>query len=199
MSFVDYAALQSNVASWLARDDLTAYIPDFIRLFECAAGRKLKARLQETTATLTPVSGVVTLPTDYLGHRRVTWTGSPRIELSYVAPPLFQAQYPTQTSGNPSIFTIEGSSLRLMPQSDTNIELDYYQRTTGLSSGLNWLYTYHPDAYLFGSLAEANAFNKDVDPAGLWKARRDEVFNEIMSLDFNERQGMAVRTVNATP
>jgi hypothetical protein len=32
-----------------------------------------------------------------------------------------------------------------------------------------------------------------VDAAGLWKARRDEVFDEIAKLDFNERQGMAIR------
>jgi hypothetical protein len=25
---------------------------------------------------------------------------------------------------------------------------------------LNWLYTNHPDAYLFGTLCEMNAFNK---------------------------------------
>lgn len=199
MALTTYSELQAAIASWLARDDLTSYIPDFIRLFECAAARRLKVRLQETTATITPSSGVATVPTDYLGYRRVTWTGSPRVELSYVAPPLFQAMYTDQPSGTPAIFTIEGSSLRLMPTSDTDIELDYFARTGALADGLNWLFTYHPDAYLFGSLAEANAFNKDIDPAGLWKARRDEVFSEIGSLDFNERQGMAIRTVGSTP
>jgi hypothetical protein len=46
MAFSTYADLQSQMANWLARDDLTNYIPDFIRLFECAAMRKLKVRLQ---------------------------------------------------------------------------------------------------------------------------------------------------------
>lgn len=86
MSFSTYADLQAQIANWLARDDLTSYIPDFIRLFECAAARKLKVRLQNTTTTLTPSSGVATLPTDFLGVRRLTWTGSPIQELSYVAP-----------------------------------------------------------------------------------------------------------------
>lgn len=199
MSFSTYADLQSQIANWLARDDLISYIPDFIRLFECAAMRRLRIRLQETTTTLTPSSGVATVPSDYLGHRRVTWTGSNRTELTYVAPPLFQFYYPTQPSGTPSIFTIEGSSLRVMPSDDTALELTYFQRTAAVSSSLNWLYTYHFDAYLFGSLAEANAFNKDVDAGGLWKARRDEAFQEITSLDFNERQGMAIRTIGVTP
>lgn len=198
MSFSTYSDLQSQIANWLAREDLTNYIPDFIRLFECAAMRRLKVRLQETTTTLTPSSGVATIPSDYLGHRRVTWTGSPVHELQYVAPPVYAA-YIESGSGTPTVFTIEGSSLRVAPTDDTALTLTYVQRTTAVESSLNWLYTNHFDAYLFGSLCEANAFNKDVDPAGLWKARRDEVFGEISSLDFNERQGMAVRVYGQTP
>lgn len=198
MALTTYAELQAAIASWLARDDLTSFIPDFITLFEAAACRKLKVRLQETTATLTPSGGVATVPTDYLGHRRVTWTGSPIHELSYVTPPIYAA-YLNSGSGTPTIFTIEGSNLRVAPSSDTALTFDYYARTAAVSGSLNWLFTNHPDAYLFGSLCEANAFNKDVDPAGLWKARRDEVFDEIAKLDFNERQGMAVRTMGVTP
>jgi hypothetical protein len=150
------------------------------------------------TTTLTPSSGVATIPDDYLGHRRVTWTGTPTRDLSYVAPPIYSA-YLDSGAGAPSVFTIEGSNLRVAPSDDTSLTFDYFARTAALESSLNWLYTNHFDAYLFGSLCEANAFNKDVDPAGLWKARRDEVFDEIAKLDFNERQGMAVRVFGITP
>jgi hypothetical protein len=199
VSFSTYADLQTQIANWLARDDLTNYIPDFIRLFECAAARRLKVRLQETTTTLTPSSGVATLPSDFLGYRRVTWSGSPTRDLDYVAPSTWASWYPDGASDIPTIFTIEGSSLRVKPLDDTALTVTYNQRTTALESALNWLYSNHFDAYLFGSLTEANAFNKDVDPAGLWKARRDEVFDEISKLDFNERQGMAIRVTGITP
>lgn len=198
MALTTYAELQAAIASWLARDDLTAYIPDFITLFEAAACRRLKVRLQETTTTLTPSSGVATIPDDYLGHRRVTWTGTPNTELRYVTPPVY-ATYLNTGNGNPTVFTIEGSNLRVAPSSDTALTVTYNQRLSAVSGTLNWLFTNHPDAYLFGSLCEANAFNKDVDPAGLWKARRDEVFDEIAKLDFNERQGMTMRVMGATP
>jgi hypothetical protein len=195
-----YTDLQTQIANFLARDDLNAFIPDFITLFEAAAARKLKVRLQESTTTLTPVSGVAALPSDYLGYRRVTWTGSPNHELDYVTPPVWSNTYPLDSAaGTPIVFTIEGGNLRVGPSDNTPLTFDYFQRTPALSLGLNWLYTNHPDAYLFGSLAEANAFNKAVDPAGLWKARRDEVFQEIQNLDFNERQGMAVRVMGVTP
>jgi hypothetical protein len=198
MAITTYAELQSAIANWLARDDLTAYIPDFITLFEAAAARRLRVRLQESTTTLTPSSGVATVPTDYLGHRRVTWTGSPIHELAYVAPPIY-AGYLESGSGTPTVYTIEGSNLRVSSSDDTALTFDYYARTAAVSGSLNWLFTYHPDAYLFGSLCEANAFNKDVDAAGLWKARRDEIFDEINRLDFNERSGMGVRVYGVTP
>jgi hypothetical protein len=56
MALVTYADLLTTVANYLARDDLTAYIPDGVTVFEAAAARRLKVRLQETTATLTPTS-----------------------------------------------------------------------------------------------------------------------------------------------
>jgi hypothetical protein len=198
MAITTYAELQSAIANWLARDDLTAYIPDFITLFEAAAARRLKVRLMESTTSLTPSSGVATVPSDYLGHRRVTWTGSPIHELAYVAPPIYSGYLETG-SGTPTVYTIEGSNLRVAPSDDTALTFDYYAKTAAVSGSLNWLFTRYPDAYLFGSLCEANAFNKDVDAAGLWKARRDEIFDEIAKVDFNERSGMGVRVYGVTP
>lgn len=199
MPFVTYANLQDSIASYMARDDLITFIPDFITLFEAAACRKLKVRSQEDTITLTPVDGVATLPADYLGYRRVTWTGSPAHELTYVAPPVWSTWYSDSSAGVPSIFTIEGDNLRVKPLNDTGLTFDYFQRTPAAATALTWLYVNHPDAYLFGSLCEANAFIKKPDLAALWKARRDEVFNEITMTDFNERQGMAVRVMGCTP
>ncbi len=203
MALVSYTDLKTNIGVWLAREGdttLATYAGDFITLFECAAQRRLKVRPQESTTTLTPTSGVATLPTDYLGYRRVTWTGSPNHDLDYVAPSAWSTLYPADSGPSvPVVFTIEGTNLRVAPSDDTVLTFDYFQRTPALSAGLNWLYTNHPDAYLFGSLCEARAFNQNLDVAGAWKARRDEVFQEIAMLDFNERQGMSVRVVGCTP
>src|SRR6185312_3735818 len=183
----------------LARDDLTDSIPDFITLFECAAARKLRVRLMESVTTLTPSSGSVDLPSDYLQWRRVTWTGSPKADLTYLHPSILDATYPTSPAGTPRSFTIEGSTLRVLPSDDTPLEFDYFQRSTTLNTQLNWLYTNWPDVYLFGSLAEAYLFNKDPDNAVVWKARRDEVFDEIAKLQFRENGAMAVRIMGQTP
>lgn len=198
MALTTFDELKTSIAGWLARDDLTAFIPDYITLFECDAARKLKVRLQESTTTLTPSGGVATLPTDYLGYRRVTWTGSPIHGLDYVAPALY-ASYLETGAAIPTVFTIEGTNLRVAPSDDTALTFGYFQRTPAVSGSLNWLFTNHPDAYLAGSLAQAAAFNKGFDAAGIWKGRCDEIFRDIAMLDFNERQGMQVRVLGRTP
>lgn len=198
MAITTNAELLSAIASWLARDDLTAFIPDFIRLFEADAARRLKVRPQATTTTLTPSSGVATLPTDYLGYQRVTWTGSPIHDLNYVAPAIY-AGYLETGAATPTVFTIEGEILKVAPSDDTALTFSYFQRTGAVASALQWLFNIHPDAYLAGSLAQAAAFNKEFDTAGTWLARCDQIFNGIQSLDFNERQGMAIRVYGRTP
>src|SRR5437764_371489 len=106
MTIATYSDLQSAIASWLGHSLFTANIADFITLFEASANRKLLTRQQETVATLTPdTSGNATLPSDYLAWRRVTWTGSTRTELAYVAPDYFEATYPTRPADTPRFFT----------------------------------------------------------------------------------------------
>lgn len=199
MAISTYEELKTAIASWLGRDDLSATIPDFITLFEAAAARKLRVRPMETSVIWTPVNGAVPLPSDFLGMRRLTWTGSTPVELSYVHPTYLRSLFPGAEAGIPSHYTVEASNILIRPVDDTDVDILYYARTPAVSGALNWLLTSHPDAYLFGSLAEAHGFNIDPDQLALWKGRRDEVFDEISKLEFRERANMSVRVIGATP
>ena len=57
----------------------------------------------------------------------------------------------------------------------------------------------HPDLYLFGSLVEAEMFGVNDERAPLWKARRDEIFDEIEKLSNKTRGAGTVRAMGATP
>lgn len=199
MAITSYAELQTAVGNWLARDDLTSYIPDFITLFEATAIRRLRVRVTTTSTTLTPSSGIATVPSDIHSMVRVTWTGSPRVDLEYIHPTYFEAIYPERPSDTPSKYTIEGTSLKVGPLSDTDLDVVYYKRTAALSGALNDIFTRNPDLYLFGALVEAEAFNKDAAKAALWKARRDEIFDEIMAAEFNERGPLQMRVYGVAP
>ncbi len=202
MSIGTYTQLQDAVSNWLARTDLAnARILEFIALFEAVANRRLRVRQQETSTTLTPSSGSVTLPTDYLQWRRVTWAGTSRVELAYVEPSYLQAAYPTSPSDTPRIFTIEGTTLKIRPVDATSLEFLYYAKVAALSDSAttNWLLTAHPDLYLFGSLTEAQSFAENREDALLWKARRDELFEEIITLSNKTRGAGAIRVMGVTP
>jgi hypothetical protein len=203
MSLSTYSDLQTQVANWLARDDLTTYIPDFITLFEAKASRRLRVDAMEVVATATPVSGQAALPTDFLQMRRLTWLGTPERTLEYVAPQYYSAGFDTADVGIPSQYTIEAGTIKLKPIGDgtTLLEVGYYAKTAALSSALNWLYTNHPDAYLFGTLVEANSFNKGsaFNDAGIWKSRLEEVFEEIQLAEFRAKTGMSMLVMGVTP
>ncbi|HEY7246266.1 MAG TPA: hypothetical protein VH678_20525 [Xanthobacteraceae bacterium] len=152
--------------------------------------------------TVRAQSGQVALPGDYLAWRRVTWTGSgsSRSELGYVHPSYLQAAYPSQPTDVPRIFTIEGSTLKIMPLSGTPLEFDYYQQIPSLvANNTNWLMTAHPDIYLFGSMCEAENFGVNDERMPMWKARRDEIFEEIVMRDRQTRGPSYVRVFGPTP
>jgi hypothetical protein len=201
MSITTYAELKTAVENWLDHQLFTNRVPEFIALFEAAANRRLRVRQMETSTNLTPSSGAATLPSDYLAWRRVTWTGSTRVELEYVHPSYLQAAYPSSPTDVPRIFTIEGSILKIRPVDDTALEFDYYEKIDALSDSAttNWLLTAHPDLYLFGSLVEAELFGVNDERAPMWKARRDEIFAEIEQLSNKTRGAGAIRVMANTP
>jgi hypothetical protein len=202
MPLATYTDLTAAIGSWLQRSDIAALFPTFVQLFEACANRRLRVRQQEATVELTPSNGAVALPADYLMWRRLTFTGNPRQELAYVEPSWLQTAYPDQPADVPRVFTIEGNNIETMPldPSSTPLELVYFQQIPSLAANsTNWLMTQHPDLYLFGALAEAQAYAVNAEAAALWKARRDELFDEIERLSNKSRAPAAIRVLTPTP
>ncbi len=66
MAITTYSELQSAVADWLNRSDLTARIPDFITLAETRINRDLRAREQQVIATANVDTPFFAIPGDFL-------------------------------------------------------------------------------------------------------------------------------------
>jgi len=79
MSISTYSELQTAIANFLARSDLTAQIPDFIKLAESRMSRELETRSQEKRAQATVAAGdeFVARPTDMREVRQVKRTTNP--------------------------------------------------------------------------------------------------------------------------
>ena len=70
------------------------------------------------------------------------------------------------------------------PPPTYGLKLDDFQKIPALSDSAttNWLLTAHPDLYLFGSLVGAEMSGVNDERAPLWKARRDEILDEVEKL-----------------
>ena len=102
---MNYADLQQLVEDHLGRSDLSSWFQSFVASAETWLNYgsqetpPLRVREMETIATLTPVSGVVTLPADYLEYERVSEALSTRRTLDYVTPDQAERWYPDGAAG----------------------------------------------------------------------------------------------------
>lgn len=179
MAISTYTELQAAAANWLARDDLTSRIPEFVALCEAKLNRALFVRQMETRST-TSVDTTddepefISLPSDFQSMRRIrlsSVTGKPRLQYLDGA----QADEKRYGSGNvsaqPKYFTIMGSEIELIPTPDDDytIEMVYRKYIPALSlNSTNWLLTLAPDIYLYGTLLESAPYIKEDERLQVW-------------------------------
>lgn len=199
MAITDYASLQTTLASWLHRADMTAQIPDFIVLAEAKLSSDLVARPMETRVNMAVTGGnaYVTLPTDMLEMVRLTLQTDPIVTLKYASADELTADFPTSTTGRPTVFAVIGSQVQLAPAPDSNytLELVYRQKIPALTSGntTNWLISSFPNAYLYGALCAAQPFIANDVRLPTFQALYREAVDGINSIDWYSGSTMRVR------
>jgi hypothetical protein len=199
MALTNYAELVSAVGTWMRRSGSTAFtalIPDFITLFEADLNRTLRCREQETIATITMTAGAGSLPTDWLEFESVKWDGAdPRI-LTPKSVHSLVSLYPDTQTGDPMHYAVQGTQIIVRPLSDEDLVTVYYIKVPALTSGAstNWLMTKAPDAYLYGCIAEANAYIEELEKAIAWKQRSMKVLDDLGLLD-RDRFGGGTQSV----
>lgn len=185
MALATYADLQATIQDYLDDETMNARIPDFIALFEVKARRALRTSDAVATAVATTnSSGQVTLPTDYRAVRRVHIDGEP---LAFITPDDAAERNATQSARSPYAYSIEGRTLTIVPAASVDITLVYQQSVPVLSNTntTNWVLTSHPDAYLYGSLAEAEGYGFDDARLATWKALANAALGEIIGSDLS--------------
>lgn len=185
MSISTYTELKTAVANFLARDDLTSQIPNFIQLAESRMSRELETRDQEKRATATLTSGdeYIALPTDLREVRSITLATDPKTVLTYYSPTSLDSTFSSGGGGKPLGFSIVGGEMKLRPIPDSGYtaEIIYVGGLSALSDSnlTNVVLTRHPDAYLYGALAEAYAFLLDETRAAQYMQRFSLAIDEI--------------------
>ena len=190
MAITTYAELQTAIADWLNRSDLTARIPDFITLAETRINRELRAREQQVIATANVDTPFFALPGDFLEFKsfRITDTGGNAYELMLATPEQISAALAENSVSNtPRFVTIIGEQFQLWPSPDQLYigSLAYVRKVPTLSDAAptNWLLTDAPDVYLYGSLMSAGPFLRDSEALVTFKTLFDEALEAIRTAD----------------
>ena len=189
MALANYADLQSSVATWINRTDLTAVIPDFITIAEAHHSRDLRLRKQinSTTIPTIPNTRGVALPSDFLEFENVSLLASPERQLTYAPVEHLDIVYPNGgTAAMPSLYTVEADQLLFGPTPDAvySISVLYFARFPSLTiSSTNWLMTNHPTTYLYAALMEACIYIKDKSGAAEYKALYEKVTKDLQTQD----------------
>ena len=133
MALSNYTELQSSLANWLNRSDLTTEIAnDFIVLTEKDFNSKLRVRKQISQTTITVNAETANLPTGFLQVRDFyILVGSEKYSLTYMTPPQMDQIRGTSMTGIPRVYTILGDTFRFSPKPDTTYTgyLNFYPWT----------------------------------------------------------------------
>ena len=191
MAITNYTDLQSTIADYLARTDLTTQIPLFIQLAENRLRRDLRIRamLKVATASTTASDPTVSLPSDFLEMRDLHIESSPIQTLVYQNPSNFfrNTKASTADSGAPKFYTIMGSEFQFAPIPDSiyTLKMVYYASPSYLSSTVtsNVFLANCPDLLLYASLGEAEPYLMNDARVATWAQLYDRGLNSLTVSD----------------
>ena len=189
MAYTTYSELQTSIANYLGRSDLTSTIPDFIRFAETRLSRDLRTRvmLKSATTSMTAGDATVALPTDFLEIRNLFTQGNPRMPVTYLSPSAFTRDARADESGLPVFYTVLASDFQFAPIPDTAyvLEILYYAKPTVLSgtTASNVFLANYPDALLYASLLEAEPYLINDARSQTWATLYDRAIKNISDAD----------------
>jgi hypothetical protein len=211
MAISNHPQLVQAIQDWMMdRSDLATFAPDCVTLTEAYLNfggnwdehdRPLRCRQMTTIATITPdANGVYALPADFLQLRRITETSSSptRRNMSYIEPVGADVWYPDRPGGPGDNYTILGSSIYGLPNSQNPLELVYYAKIPALTdvAPVNWLLTVNPNIYLYGSLmmaADKIKFGEEAQKYALMLRSFVSGMNESDAIGRMARVGLSMR------
>ena len=171
MAITNYSELQSTIADFLNRDDLTAVIPTFISLAEARIARDLRHWKQEKRVTANMDERYENLPNDVIEIRQLQLTAGGRI-LSISSAEMEDRRAVSDVGGKPKYMRLTADQIELYPTPDEAYEVSmlYYGRIPALSNSEpdNWLLIDAPDVLLYGALTQAAPYLGEDNRIAIW-------------------------------
>jgi hypothetical protein len=175
-----YNTLQTAIGDWLARSDLTSFLPNFTQNWEEDFYREPKnwGSWMETALSVSISSNVAAVPADYLGLKIAYISGQTSPPLKRINLDQLYQRYPRSLGTGQAVYIARnGANFEFGPEpASGTLAGTYYAKPTVLrtdSDGINFLITNAPDLCLYGSLIAAEPFIKNDARLGLWQAMYD--------------------------
>lgn len=193
-----YSTLQTAVADWLARSNLTTFIPNFVQNFEEDFYREPKnfGRWMEVADDPVIAASVITVPSDYLQLKYAYVSGSPSSRLDRLSINQLYGKYPRGSgTGLPVAIGREAGNFVFGPPPDSTYTIHrvYWGKPTNLRTAAtdataHYLIVNCSDLALFGSLLQAVPFIKDDARIAIWQGMYDRALQSYRRLQRDEDQ-----------
>lgn len=197
MSISTYSELQTAVAGWLKRADMTAQIPDFIRLAEVRIKSLMDVQPLDVTVSLATAPSVdtVALPADYKTPIAL-WLNdiTPQEQIGQV---LVQELPFSNTPTRPRYWAVDGTNIRFASPADQAYPIRFrYSQLFELSvaNPTNSILTSYPDMYLFGALAEAGDYTFDDNSTMKWNTKFLDAVSRAQGQEASTNKNVPLRT-----
>lgn len=199
MAIANYSDLQSSVAGWLNRDDLTGAIQDFIFLAEADLQRTIRHRFMVKRSDATLDSEYSATPSDWVQSVQLMLKTNPAQSLEYVTnEAMNDLKGAGSAAGRPLFYTHVGTEIQTYPAPDGDGytgELVYYAKIPNLTDDnpTNWLLTLAPDIYLYGALIQSAPYLRDDERLGVWASIYQKKIEDMVVSDQRTRGQTSVR------
>ncbi len=179
----DYGTLKLAIEEYLARGDISSYIPLFVQQAETRINT-LRVREFESAFSQVISGGVLSVPSDYMEIKSFRIDGYKPLRRSSLTQ--LYHDFPLRSdTGIPTTIARENNSFIFgpSPDSDYTVQGIYYAKPSALTSDSDApaLLLRSPSLYLFGALAAAKPFLGDDPNAAIWLAAFDNEYGALKS------------------
>jgi hypothetical protein len=193
-AFTDMLDLQMAVVDMIGDEAIVEVMPRLVQLAEASFNRKIRAREQITSASLTFAISTATLPTNVAEIIGLFDTSG----REYIQQSLQTVQDATVFS----FYALDATSI-VAPGIEGAATLKYYATLSTLTASMttsNWLLQRYPGVYLYGVGLEAAKFTKNLEAVasigGLLKAEMDDLARDDAGMRYARAR---VRVEGVTP
>lgn len=182
MNFASYADFRSRVQFLLDGDDISEsdlsvpVLDTIIGAGEIRVYRDIRSSTQDAGLSITATNNSAPLPADYLELKGSPYTAKFRVATYQ---PWETVQNYIQTgctlSGQVTFYTFEGDNMIFYPPQTGTITGRYYRRFADISTGLNALFTRHPDLFIYAALSESAPFLGELTRLPIWQGKYSEL------------------------